>query len=180
MHRLGFYIRDWGIYVQFRLNRKQAKNLLVVIQSITTSRIIYSFPVMVIVPCKYRSKLLPGCSSSLERFPSNKDSFVKQLLNILAWEQEQKHIWWQLIMRVNKCEVQVFGPGWGRCLVPLITALLQSKGWTWGWIEKENISQELCPGSLVWDDAKSCVRQSKAWEREDEKISQQPCPQWAV
>lgn len=66
------------------------------------SRVIYSFPVIVIVWQKYRSELLPGCSSSLDRFPSNKESFVKQLPNPLAWEQEQKHVGWQLITRVNK------------------------------------------------------------------------------
>lgn len=122
------------------------------------SRVIYSFPVIVIVWQKYRSELLPGCSSSLDRFPSNKESFVKQLLNPLAWEQEQKHVGWQLIMRVNKYEDQVLSLGWGRCLVSLVTTLLQSKGWTWKWMEKEDISQELWPGSLVWrDDTKSYV-----------------------
>lgn len=85
-------------------------------------RVIYSFPVTIIVLHKYRSKLLPGCSSSLERLPSNKDSLVKQLLNPLAWEQEQKHVWWQLITRVNICEDQVLSLVWGRCLVPLINS----------------------------------------------------------
>lgn len=145
----------------------------------TMSRVIYSFPVTIIVLHKYRSKLLPGCSSSLERLPSNKDSFVKQILNPLAWEQEQKHVWWQLITRVNICEDQVLSLVWGRCLVPLITALLWSKGWTMG-VDEEGGRQ---PGTLIrvsclksWHKI-ICVRQSRAWEQEDEEISQQPHPQ---